>query len=203
MSADPCPSCNSAMAADQRYCLACGERRAEARLDFVEILRGPRGIMPAVAGVPVSAATDPDAARGRLNTTVVASIGCLLLAMGIGVLIGRSGNRDPVAPPASAPAAQVIRIQGGGTAAAGSSTASAPSSKKKRAKKAASSVATAKSAADSKATNPALKQLSNTSGAAYQKQSQKLPKVISTGGKAPPVDKSKPAGGGTGFQSIG
>jgi len=36
----------------------------------------------------------------------------------------------------------------------------------------------------------------------YQKQSQKLPKTLGTGGKPPPKDNKKPAGGG-GFQSIG
>lgn len=204
MSTDPCPSCGAAMAADQRYCLSCGERRAEARLDFVEILRGPRGAIPAAAGAQAVGVSDPGA-RGRVNATVVASIGCLLLAMGVGVLIGNSGDRDPAAAPSSAPAAQVIKIQGSATGSGDAATASAPSAaaKKKGAKSKKSSVATAKSAAASKATNPTLTQLSNTSGKDYQKQSQKLPKVVSTGGKAPPIDKSKPAGGGTGFQSIG
>lgn len=200
MSVDPCPSCGAAMAADQRYCLSCGERRAEARLDFLEIL-GRREPVP--AGMAAAATTAP-AARDRANVTVIASIGCLLLAMGIGVLIGNSGGSDNAAVPVAAPA-QVIRVQGGGTAAAAdTSTGSTKKSvAKKSSKKSSSSVQTAKTAADSKATNPQLQALQNTSGKDYSKQSQKLPKTVSTGGKAPPVDKTKPAAGGGDFQTIG
>jgi len=45
---DPCPTCATPLAADQRYCLACGERRAEPRLDFMALL-GPQPL----GGVPV------------------------------------------------------------------------------------------------------------------------------------------------------
>lgn len=199
MSVDPCPSCGAAMAADQRYCLSCGERRAEARLDFLEIL-GRREPVP--AGI-AAAATAAPGARDRANVTVIASIGCLLLAMGIGVLIGNSGGSDNAAVPAAAPA-QVIKVQGGGTAAAAdTSTATKKSAAKKSSQKGSSSVPTAKTAADSKATNPQLQALENASGKDYSKQSQKLPKTVSTGGKAPPIDKSKPAGDGSGFEEIG
>ncbi|MCW2991124.1 MAG: hypothetical protein JWM73_1718 [Solirubrobacterales bacterium] len=197
MSVDPCPSCGAAMAADQRYCLACGQRRTEARLDYLEILRGDRA--PVAAGVPLAAAGD---ARQRVNTTVVASIGCLLLAMGVGVLIGNSGGGDGAAVPAVQPA-QVIKVQGGGAATAGTAatTRRKPSSAKARSK-AKDTTPTAKTAAGSKATNPTLTQLDSTSGDAYTKQSQKLPKVVSTGGKAPPKDNKAPAGGGS-FDTIG
>jgi hypothetical protein len=201
MTPDPCPTCGAAMAADQRYCLSCGNRRAEARLDYLEVLRG-RPVATA-AGTPAAA---PSAdARQRVNTTVIASIGCLLLAMGVGVLIGNSGNGDKAGTPVAAPA-QVIKVQGGGAATAdtASSGSAAKSKAKKSSKKSSSSdVQTAKTAADSKATNPTLKQLDSTSGSDYSKQSQKLPKTVSTGGKAPPIDKSKPAGGGTSSESIG
>ncbi len=75
MSTDPCPTCGAAMAADQRYCLSCGNRRAEARLDYLEVLRG--GPLAAAAGPSAPAA--PVDARQRVTTTVIASIGCLLL----------------------------------------------------------------------------------------------------------------------------
>ena len=51
-------------------------------------------------------------------------------------------------------------------------------------------------------TNKKLKDLNSSSGADYQKKSQKLPKQVGTRGKPPPKD-NKPAGGGTGFQEIG
>lgn len=195
MSVDPCPSCGAAMAADQRYCLSCGQRRAEARLDYLEVLRG--GPAPAVAagGPPLADA------RQRTNLTVIASIGCLLLAMGVGVLIGTAGGDDAVAPQA-APAAQVIKVQGGGAAAAAEPAAGSASAGKAKAKKKDSDVEEAATAADSKATNPELSQLESTSGDDYAKQSGKLPKQVSTGGKAPPKDDKAPAGGGD-FEEIG
>ncbi|MFL5843687.1 MAG: hypothetical protein ACJ762_03270 [Solirubrobacteraceae bacterium] len=197
MSPDPCPTCGAAMAADQRYCLACGRRRAEARLDYLEILRAS----PAVAAGPATAVAAD--ARQRANVTLIASIGCLLLAMGVGVLIGTAGGNDTAALPAAAPA-QVIKVQGGGTAATADTAAKPAADKKKQAKKktGGDDENTAKTAADSKATNPALTELDSTSGDDYTKQSDKLPKVVSTGGKAPPKDDKAPAGGGD-FEEIG
>jgi hypothetical protein len=122
--------------------------------------------------------------------------------MGVGVLIGTAGGTESAAAPVSAPA-QVIRVQGGGAAAAAKTPAA--SDKKRASKKKASSgddVETAATAAESKATNPALEQLDELSPEEYQKQAQKLPKVVSTGGKAPPKDDKAPAGGGD-FEEIG
>jgi hypothetical protein len=97
------------MAGDQRYCLQCGERR----LQMSSLLRdGPprrSGAAPsspppgAVAGAPT------DAGWQRNGTpTVIAGVGVLLLAMGVGVLIGRSGGSraasQPVISVASTPA---------------------------------------------------------------------------------------------------
>lgn len=197
MTVDPCPGCGAAMAADQRYCLACGERRAEARLDYLEVLRRPEPASPARASATV---THTD--RQRANTTLVAGVGCLLLAMGVGVLIGTAGEAESATAPVSAPA-QVIRVQGGGTAAATKAPAKKAdkaASKKKRSGD--DDVETARTAAESKATNPQLQQLDGLSPEEYQKQSQKLPKVVSTGGKAPPKDDKPPAGGGD-FEEIG
>src|SRR5689334_3867128 len=75
-----CPACGAHMAADQRYCLECGQRRGEARLPIVEGLRERKREEPA----------PPAKRRPRLtpNGTLIAGVGTLLLAMGIGVLIG-------------------------------------------------------------------------------------------------------------------
>ncbi|MEI6793327.1 MAG: hypothetical protein WCK97_08855, partial [Actinomycetes bacterium] len=37
----PCPHCGVPMAGNQRYCLGCGERRGDARLDPLEAARAP------------------------------------------------------------------------------------------------------------------------------------------------------------------
>jgi hypothetical protein len=121
------------------------------------------------------------------------------------VMIGRSGSsQDPV----EAAAPQVITVNGAAapaTAGTGATTTPASSSAsgstaatKSSPKKKASS-----SAAGDAASTSAIKKLQNASPADYAKQSKKLPKQVGTGGKPTKVDKSKPAGGGTGFQDIG
>jgi hypothetical protein len=182
-----CASCGAQLAGDQRYCLNCGARRGDARVPFMEILG---------ATAPVSAPAASPAAPSHRNLTVVASIGCLLLALGIGVLIGH-GGRD--AGTSAAPPAQVIKVQGGGAAAGGAAT---PGTGAAATQKASKSKNGAAGAGSSHATNKAIKNLDKLSPEQYQKQSQKLPKTVGTGGKAPPKD-NKPAAGGGSFQDFG
>ncbi len=107
-----CASCGSPLAEDQRYCLHCGERTAP---PSSVLLGGPP---PQAAAVQSSAALvppgyPPPGARGaqaegerRGNAvTIIAGVGVLLLAMGVGVLIGRSS-----ASKSSAPVSPVINL---------------------------------------------------------------------------------------------
>jgi hypothetical protein len=102
------------MAADQRYCLECGERRTE----MSSVLAGgpPRSDAPAARATapPPSPPGDHGPSLQRNNLlTVIAGVGVLMLAMGVGVLIGRAGGSKPVQG-----AAQVITVPspGAGTA---------------------------------------------------------------------------------------
>jgi hypothetical protein len=63
-------------------------------------------------GPEPAASAPPKRPKRRLspNAALIATIGTLLLAMGVGVLIGRSGNSSAPAPQAAAP----IVIHGGG-----------------------------------------------------------------------------------------
>ena len=201
----PCRTCGAPLAADQRYCLQCGSRRAEARLPFLDILARQ---MPATAGgatVETRRTTGAAGVLGRMsaNSVAVAFIACLLLAMGVGVLIGGLGNDNG----SGSGTPQVISVGGAAPAAAAPSTATpaAPSNNgaatntKSGNAKSKSSAATA---SKSKATNKNLKALDNSSTKDYAKKSAKLPKTMGTGGKAPPKD-NKPAAGGGNFQTIG
>jgi hypothetical protein len=185
---EACASCGAQLAGDQRYCLNCGARRGDARVPFMEILGGNASMPPPAAA--------PGRAHSQRNLTIVASIGCLLLALGVGVLIGH-GGRDRT--PTSSSPAQVISVQGGGAAA---TTPAAPAATKKSSKAKKSGAGSAASAGASHATNKTIKNLDKLSPEQYQKQSQKLPKTVGTGGKAPPKDNKAPAGGGK-FQDFG
>lgn len=118
---EPCRGCGAPLADDQRYCLECGERRTP--ISSV-LLGGPPSsdsspqAPPQVPPLAPAPAGD-GAARGDA-ATVIAGVGVLLLAMGVGVLIGRSGGGKP----ASSAAPQVITVSGAGSP--GTSTPEAP-----------------------------------------------------------------------------
>jgi hypothetical protein len=112
-----CAACGAPLAADQRYCLECGERRPLTS----EFLRSGS---PAAPASPPAAPPRPAPARGgeaRPNSllTLLAGVGVLLLAMGVGVLIGRAGSSGGKPAPA-----QVITVAAGG---GGSGTSAAAS----------------------------------------------------------------------------
>jgi hypothetical protein len=107
-----CASCGAPLAEDQRYCLQCGERIAP---PSSVLLGGPPSAATATAAeAPTAQLTPPGypppGARGAFAenerrgnaVTVIAGVGVLLLAMGVGVLIGRSSASQPSAPAAPA-----------------------------------------------------------------------------------------------------
>jgi hypothetical protein len=203
---EPCAQCGAPLAGDQRYCLECGARRADARIAFRDILARQGGGPPRA---PVVRGYSEER-KPPSGMTFLVGLVCLLLALGVGVLIGRSGNDTPTAA-APAPAPQVISVGGaapaaaapaatstGSTATTGDSSSSSSGSGKSSSKDAGAS----STKGGSKATNKAVKDLDNSSGSDYEKKSSKLPKTVGTGGKPPPKD-NKPAGGGTDFQDIG
>jgi hypothetical protein len=114
---DQCVSCGALLAADQRYCLECGQRRGDPRLPFMDAVV----LMDAVKQPAQAPPPPPKKKRSGIspNAALIAGVGTLLLALGIGVLIGRSGNHE-VAQTAAAP--QVIKV--GGSGGEESSTAS-------------------------------------------------------------------------------
>jgi hypothetical protein len=199
---EPCTSCGAPLAGDQRYCLECGARRAQARVPFRDIL-ATGGAPPAAPAVAAAAAQEGPPARGGL--TFLAGLLCLILALGVGVLIGNSGDDKTAATP---PPAQVITVGGAAAAPAAAATTSTPadtssgaSDSSAKSSKGSGSAATKPSKA-SAADKKAVKDLNSTSGSDYQKKSQKLPKEVGTSGKPAPKD-NKPAGGGSDFQDIG
>jgi len=135
-----------AVAADQRYCLHCGQRCGEPRLPFmnaVTFMDSMRAPVEAVSGP----AAKPQPRRRRIspNAALIAGVGTLLLAMGVGVLIGHSGNQS-VATNAAAP--QVITVHGGGEEPETAATANKGDASGKGGKKSKKASASAKEKAE-------------------------------------------------------
>jgi hypothetical protein len=107
---DQCPNCNAIMAADQRYCLECGHRRGDPRLPFMDAVV----FMEAVNQPPNAAPPPPpreSKPRMTANASLIAGIGTLVLAIGVGVLIGRSGDSGTSSAANATP--QIIKVGGG------------------------------------------------------------------------------------------
>ncbi|MCX6369738.1 MAG: hypothetical protein NTZ58_00580 [Solirubrobacterales bacterium] len=189
---DACTTCGSALSPDQRYCLSCGTRRSGANLHFQQILAAEAAAQaPAVSTAQAAGGAGAGGATTRSSMPALASIACLLLALGVGVLIGKSGSGSGSAGTTQAVTAAPLATDAAAGAAAESTAA------KKTAKS-----TTSDTPAASTASNPSLKKLENLSPEQYQKQSLKLPKTVGTGGAPPPVDNKAPAGGGS-FDTIG
>lgn len=89
-----CSRCGAPLAADQRYCVECGNRLAEAR---PPLLRDRAALTAGLNPAPVAVVAAPAGGRGSSQIPLIAGVATLVLAMGVGVLIGKSGNdRTPV-----------------------------------------------------------------------------------------------------------
>ena len=210
---EPCPACGAPLAGDQRYCLHCGARRPEARLEFLDVLDADvraRQAVPAAPGYAQAVATPPPGGlNGRLqaNAGLLALAALLLLMLLVGLLLGHwaTDRQSTPAGAAAAPAPQVIKVEGtaaaptattpattddgssGGTKTTSSSSKSKSSSSKTKAASAPKDSVSVKSLSSKKAVDDAVKK----------------GKPISTGtGKLPPTD-DKPAGGGSAVETIG
>lgn len=177
-SRDQCGSCGAQLAPDQRYCVECGQRRGRSRVEFMEQL-APRAAAP------------PAPPRRRLprvsaNAALIAAVGTLILAMGVGVLIGRAASGEK----SGGERIKVVTL-GGGTGTAASTTApttpttpttgtestttgsGSPTTGSSAAKSTAKSkTTTGKAAAKSKPRGKAVKIGSHGSGAGYNKKKE-------------------------------
>jgi hypothetical protein len=209
---EPCPACSSPLAGDQRYCLHCGARRPEARLEFLDVLDADVRARSAPPAALVPVASAPAAvgwnARLQANSGALALGAVLLLTLLVGLLVGHWVTGDgPVA--ASAPAApQVIRVEGAAapSAAAPDTTAAAATAGAGAASAAHKSKSSKKSAAAKASSGSAPKGAVSVKQVAGDKKAIdkaiKKGKPIATGGTPPPKD-NKPAGGGSSFETIG
>jgi hypothetical protein len=147
---DLCANCQAPLASDQRYCVNCGERRGRPRQAFQPT---------------ASKASDPTPPkrerrpRASAGTTLIAGVATLLLAMGVGVLIGQNGtSSNGKLASAAAPPVKVTVDNGGGGGSGSTATASTGSRSKKAGKKGSAKHSAAPAAHLSKKTTAAVNQ---------------------------------------------
>jgi hypothetical protein len=215
---EPCEQCGSPLAADQRYCLNCGKRRGAPRVDYRQQMLGGAAEAGSEQPQSAAAATEPEPAKGKgegkaepkgerdfAPLAAVGGIAVLGLMLLVGVLIGKGDSGDTVAAPAP-----VVRV--GGTAGTEANTAEAgagasaggakntgiggSSANKKNAKSGSKEATSTGDAVE--ASTDELEELEGESGEEAAKNALKLPDKIATPGAPPPIDKSKPPGGGEG-----
>ncbi len=145
-----CAMCGATLAADQRYCVECGQRCGPSRVPYTDGL---------AQRAQSTSSAEPRSPRRRasVNATLIAGIGTLLLALGVGVLIGRLGESST----SKSPAVQVVTVAGGGAGtaagAAGTGTESQTSTTPAgTAKTGAAAAGAAAAAAKAKAAKPAV-----------------------------------------------
>ena len=211
---EPCPACGAPLAGDQRYCLHCGARRPEARLEFLDVLDADVRVrqaapLPLPLSIASGAAPPPSRLNGRLqaNAGLLALGALLLLMLLVGLLVGHwATDRQSSPSSAAAPAPQVIKLDGAAVAPSSSAPAATDTTTTGTTPPA-SSGGKAKdksTASSSKASAPkdsvSVKSLSSKKAV---DDAVKKGKPISTGtGKLPPTD-DKPAGGGSAVETIG
>lgn len=197
---EPCPQCGALLAADQRYCLNCGRRRGEPRIDYRR--QRPTAGQNGHAPVEAAAAPAPDQRKQRDYTPLAAAGGIAILGLMllVGVLIGR-GNGDSSAP--TQPTQVVVPQPESSGSSSGPEevtgalgTKGKPSKKQKSAKKTAKNVAPPAAITASKDELKALEEKSGEGN--YSEESAKLPDEIATPGAAPPEDNKAPGGGSSG-----
>ncbi len=218
---EPCAQCGSPLAADQRYCLNCGKRRGGARVDYRQRMQAasaaaepaPPGSAPPGASNSVGAAPSPAeagrAAKGERDYAPLAAVGgiaVLGLMLLVGVLIGRGDGGE------TAPAPAPVVVQGGAAAeadkgetggggegggGAGLGGAGSGDGKSENARGGGKSETAAEAGAVTASENQ-LEELQSETGEDAAKNALKLPDKIATPGAPPPIDKSKPPGGGEG-----
>jgi len=83
---DRCANCGNPLVSDQRYCINCGERRGKPRFTLAD---PPEQQTEAVRA---AASRAPRRPRTSAGFNLIAGVATLLLAMGVGVLIGHNSS---------------------------------------------------------------------------------------------------------------
>lgn len=195
-----CPSCSAPMATDQRYCLECGARRPEAREPWTAPAEDlPPAVLGVAGALPRSGGLED---RLRRHQSLISLAGVLLLAMLIGVLLGRWAGGEGEVRAAGAPQVLTVNAPAPATGPVPATPEAGASTTAPTATTTTAPTATTARQDDRGSAPPAVRKLEGLTGREYQKEAEKLPDEIPTGGAAPPKDDKAPAAGED-FEEIG
>jgi hypothetical protein len=190
---DTCEQCGSVLATDQRYCLNCGWRRGESRVDYERRLND--GVQHANGTAPAASATANPQWTPAFAILAIALLGVMLL---LGVLIGKKGNDNT-----QTVAAQAAPTTTAATAATTPTTATTAS--KTKAPKGGAGGGTAPGAGNvvqgGSGSTQGI-QAADTNANPVQ-NAKNGPNVVATQGTPEKLDPSGQAGGGSGATCIG
>jgi hypothetical protein len=191
---DTCEQCGSVLATDQRYCLNCGWRRGETRVDYENRLNGGtyvNGAAPANGAVAVSNNPQWTPAFAIL---AIALLGVMLL---LGVLIGKKGNNNT-----QTVAAQAAPTTTAAAAAPTNTTATTADKSAKSGKGGGGGAPGQGNVVQGGSGSTAGIQAANT-GASVEQNAKSGPNVVATQGKPAALDPNGQAGGGSSATCIG
>lgn len=188
---DTCEQCGSVLATDQRYCLNCGWRRGEARVDYQRRLNG--GEAPAANGAVTTTATVNPQWSPLVAVGAIAVLGVMLL---LGVLIGKKDNNTT-----QTVAAQAAPTTTTAATPTTTDTTATTASKTKPAKGAAAAPGQGKVVQGGSGDTSGI-QAANT-GASVQQNAKSGPNVVATQGAPEKLDPNGQAGGGSSATCIG
>jgi hypothetical protein len=193
---DVCSSCGVALAVDQRYCLNCGQARAEPRLDFTKHI-GPGA---AEAEAPIVSSGPRGSGGGGPQWNPIAAVGAIAVLgvmLLLGVLIGKDDNGETVAaaPVTTTTAAPVAAAPAAGAADAGAAKKGGGGDDAAKAAKASGGGVQGGSGSTEgiSTENP----LEGLTGEELQEAQKNAPDVVATDGEQAALDPG-PAGGGEG-----
>jgi hypothetical protein len=196
---DSCEQCGWPLAADQRYCLNCGRRRGEARVDYERRLSGTR---PATNGAAPAAAAPVQQWTPAFAILAIALLGVMLL---LGVLIGKkdSGSTQTVA--AQTPATTTTAAAPTDTTATTASNNKSKSNNKpaKTASKPAAGTAPGQGNVVQGGTGSTQGVQAANTNASEQQNAKNGPDVVATQGPQEKLDPNGQAGGGSSATCIG
>jgi len=100
---ETCRTCGAELATDQRYCVNCGARRADPRVDYEGLLTETNGSTPS-GGAPAAPATAAAGPAATAETRAISplgaavAVGLLLVAVLLGAVIGKGNGGSDKAP---------------------------------------------------------------------------------------------------------